>query len=260
MNCCPKRLHLLAIILVIIGWSAAYAQEQAALSDDEVKDRLSYIDTALRSAQPSARVWIYGWLAAYSTATVVQEGLAIAHWNDVKPADDSPDAPLVRDRAFAQDMLVSGATTALGVVGLLIDPFLPATSYNTLRSLPENTAEERRAKLDRAEEILRQCARRETDGRGLLTHALNLGVNAAAGLTTVLAFDRPWTDGLVTFAIGEAVSLLDIFTQPRRAVRDWQNYEAKFQKKDEASLPEARSKTQWSVSLFPGGVGLVLRF
>jgi len=250
----------LAIILVIIGLRTAYAQEQAALSDDEVKERLSFIENALRSTQPAARVWFYGWLAAYSTATVVQEGLAIAHWNDVKPADDSPDAPLVRDRAFAQDMLVGGATTALGVVGLLLDPFLPAMSYNTLRSLPETTAEERRAKLERAEEILRRCAQREKDGRGLLTHALNLGVNTAAGLATVLAFDRPWTDGLVTFAVGEAVSLLNIFTQPRRSLRAWDRYEAKRLGKQEASLPEAFSKTLWAISLFPGGISLKLQF
>ena len=61
-----------------------------------------------------------------------------------------------------------------------------------------------------------------------MTHLLNVGVNAAAGVVTVVAFDRPAADGLVTFAIGEAISLLTIFTQPMRAARDLKKYEAGY--------------------------------
>jgi len=245
----------LALILFFIG--GAYAQPSTSISDDQAAERLGVIQKALDSGQPRARTWWYGWMGAYAAGTAVQWGLSIGHWNDVKPADDSPGAPMVHDRAFAQDMLVGGATTALGVVGLLIDPFVPAFGPNRLKSMPEGTPQDRRAKLEQAEELLRQCARREKEGQGWATHALNLGVNAAAGIVTAAAFKRPWTDGLITFALGEAVSLAGIFTQPRRAIRDWHNYEVQYLGKP-GDVQPAPSESRWSFGVFPGGFNLRL--
>jgi hypothetical protein len=249
----------LAFFVVLFSLSTAYAQETAALSDEQVKERLGYIENALRSAQPRARTWWYGWIAGYSAGAVVQGGLAIAHWNDVKSDENSPNAPRVRDRRFAEDMLVGSATLALGVGGLLIDPFLPATSAKKLRLIPEATPEERRSKLLQAEELLRRCARREKDGRGWGTHLLNMGANAAAGLVTTLVFDRKWYDGLITFAVGETVSLSNILTQPRRAIRDLENYEAGSFKRQEAFFYEP-PRHQWEFALSPGGFSVAFRF
>jgi hypothetical protein len=249
----------LAFFVALFSLSTAYAQETAALSDEQVKERLGFIENALRSAQPRARTWWYGWIAGYSTGAIVQGSLAIAHWNDVKSDKNSPNAPKVRDRRFAEDMLVGSATLALGVGGLLIDPFLPATSAKKLRLIPEATPEERRSKLLQAEELLRRCARREKDGRGWGTHLLNIGANAAAGLVTTLAFHRKWYDGLITFAAGETVSLVNIFTQPRRAIRDLENYEAGSFKRQEAFFYEP-PRRQWEISFSPGGFSVAFRF
>jgi hypothetical protein len=249
----------LAFFVALFSLSAAYAQETAALSDEQVKERLGYIENALRSAQPRARTWWYGWIAGYSAGAIVQGSLAIAHWNDVKPDKNSPNAPKVRDRRFAEDMLVGSATLALGVGGLLIDPFLPATSAKKLRLIPEATPEERRSKLLQAEELLRRCARREKNGRGWGTHLLNIGANAAAGLVTTLAFHRKWYEGLITFAAGETVSLVNIYTQPRRAIRDLENYEAGSFKRQEAFFYEP-PRRQWEIGLSPGGVSIAFRF
>jgi hypothetical protein len=182
-------------------------------------------------------------------------GLAAGHWDDTKP--DPATGLEVADREFAEDMLVGSATFALGVAGLLIDPFVPAYGPNRLRAMPEETPEERRLKLEKAEALLRECARRERDGRGWVTHLLNLGVNAAAGLVTVWAFDRPWSDGLLTFATGEAVSLLNIFSQPRRAMRDLNNYEVKYLEKRGAYLDPGRN---WGIQTSPRPGGFSLRF
>jgi hypothetical protein len=223
-----KRFYCPIVILALVlsGGAGAWAQERTTPADDEVQARLGFIESALRSAQPRARTWWYGWIAGYSVGTVASWGLAKAHWNDVKIEGTAPNARTVRDREFAEDMLVGGATFALGVGGLLFSPFTPASAAAKLGRLPEGTPDNRRIKLLRAEELLRRCAKREKEGRGWVTHLLNIGVNAAAGVVTAAAFDRPWTDGLVTFAVGESVSLLNIFTQPRRAIRDLEAYEA----------------------------------
>jgi hypothetical protein len=253
-----RRWLFVALSLSLVSSAWTFPQGLSAISDQEVKDRLSFVENALRSAQPRARTWWYGWIAGYSAGAVVQIGLAAAHWNDVK-AEGTGVPRRVHDRGFAQDMLVGGVTCALGAGNLLINPFSSASAAEKLRSLPEGTPEERRAKLERAEELLRECARRAKEGRGWLNHALNLGANVAAGLVTSLAFHRRWTDGLLTFATNEAVSLLNIYTQPTRAVRDLNAYEAKYPGMQPSGLKE-RSGCRFSIGLYPGSLAVSARF
>jgi hypothetical protein len=237
-----------ALVLMGVLSGGALAQQTADLSDEQVKDRLGFLESTLVSAQPRAKLWWYGWIAGYSAGALVQGTLAAANWD--KKGDD---------RDFAEDMLVGGATCALGAGGLLISPFVPAYGPSGLRSMPEGTPEERRAKLLRAEELMRESARREKEGRGWLTHGLNLGVNVAAGLVTVLVFDRPWSEGLLTLAISESVSLLNIFSQPRRAQRDLKNYEIRYLGKP-GSYREGAAEPTWYFSVHPGGISFGMRF
>jgi hypothetical protein len=251
-----KSFALIVLVILLANLTAAYAQE-AALSDEQVKERLGFITNALNAGQPGAKRWWYGWIAAYSAGAVTMGVLAATNWNE---PDLQTFAPVPEpDRGFAQDMLVGGATFALGVAGLLIDPFVPATAARKLAPLPETTTMERLEKLRRAEELLRQCARREKGGRSLKTHLLNAGVNAAAGVVTAAAFKRPWTDGLITFATGEAISLLNIFSQPMRATRDLKKYEAGDPGNSRASIT-ARPERRWSLGVWPGGLSFRLQF
>jgi len=232
-----KSFASIVLVILLANLSVAYAQE-ASPSDEQVKARLAFITGAFDAGQPRAKTWWYGWIAGYSVGAVAMGVLAATNWNE--PVIETF-APVPKpDRSFAQDMLVGSATFAIGVVGLVIDPFVPATAGRKLRPLPEGTSTERLAKLRRAEELLRQCARREKDGRSLKTHLMNAGVNAAAGVVTAAAFKRPWTDGLITFAAGEAVSLLNIFSQPMRATRDLKKYESGDLGNSGVSTPERR--------------------
>lgn len=242
-----KKCSCPVLFIMFISLSATYAQETTALSDEQVKERLSFIENALHSAQPRARAWWYGWIGGYSAGAIIQGGLSAANWNKKDKKD------------FAEDMLVGSATCALGVGGLLIDPFIPAYASRRLRPIPESTPEERRAKLLKAEELLRECALREKEGQGWLTHLLNLGANIAGGLVTVYAYDRPWSEGLVTFAISESVSLLNIYTQPRRAIRDLNNYEIKYQ--GGKGIPiTGPGEGHWIFSVCPSGFTVLIQF
>lgn len=253
-----KRLASIVILLLAVNAVMAYAQE-ASLTDEQVQQRLAFITKALHDGQPAAQRWWYGWIAGYSAGAATMGILAATGWKTQPDAGLLAALPAEVDNSSAQDMLVGGATFALGVVGLVMDPFTPATAAKTLAAVPEATAQDRRAKLQRAEELLHRCAKRERSGRGLTTHLLNAGVNAAAGVVTIVAFDRPATDGLITFAVGEAVSLLNIFTQPMRATRDLKSYEAGLAGK---GLPSAaaRPEAQWSLGFWPGGVSFRLSF
>ncbi len=247
-----RRFSAVVSLVVMASFGAARAQEAAALSDEQVKERLAFITDALKAGQPRARTWWYGWMAASAAATGVQAGLAAAHWKDTKVVD----GVTVRDRGFAEDMLMGGVTTGLAFGYFVIDPLHAATAWGKLSRLPEGTPEERLAKLRRAEASLRECAGRERGGRSLGTHILNIAVNGAAGLTTCLAFHRPWYDGVLTFAEGEAVSLFYIFTQPTRAERDLKEYEARYKGKAGTLSAAGASDRHLVFGFWPGGVSL----
>ena len=246
---------VVALVLQLVPSGIARAQETSTLPDEQVKGRLNYIEGVLKAGQPRAGTWYYGWIAAYSVGAVAGGFLAASHWTDTKVEGGET----VRDREFAEGMLVGGSTFLLGVVALVIDPFTPATAPKKLGKLPEGSAEERQAKLRQAEELLRKCARREMSGRSLTTQLLNVGANAVAALVTKSVFHQSWSNTLITFATGEAVSLLNIYTQPMRATRDLKDYEAKYLgQKGAPGL--ALQDRKWTLSAWPGGLTFRLEF
>jgi hypothetical protein len=251
----------MVVVVMAVGCiaSGAFAQK-AQLNDAQVKERLTYIENALYNAQPGAQAWWGTWISLYGSAVAVQGGLAGAHWNDWKyEIKHHVYMRKIRNRSFAEDMLVGGCTATIAVGGKLIFPFKPAYLPNRLRSMPGETPAERLDKLARAEDILRACAQTEVDGWGWLTHVLNIVVNAGAGLTTVLAFHRPWTDGLITFAEGEAISLVDVFSQPRRAIKDLKDYEAKYGRGEKGGANDPYDNEIF-FSLYETGVGVGMKF
>ena len=261
MKCFYVSLFFLtAMMFAVIHPAFAQKQPAPALPNDvQVKERLSYIENALYSAQPGAQAWWYGRISVYTAGTVVQESLAAVHWNDWKHEHHPLYTRKVRNRGFAEDMLVGGLTTAFGVGGQLVFPFKPAYLPDRLRAMPGGTPGERLAKLAAAEDILKQCAETEEEGWGWLTHVLNLAVNIGAGATTVFAFHRPWTDGLISFGAGEAVSLLNIFTQPRRSMRALKDYDAKYRGNQKAAVCDPY-ENEIFVNLSPGGIMVGIKF
>ena len=236
-----------AFLLQILAPGPALAQ-QAALSDGQVSERLAFIDGVLKAGQPRAGTWYYGWIGTFSAGALITGVLAGSHWYDTK-VEGSRTVP---DQEFAKGMLVAGASFALGAGVLLIYPFLPAHAPGRLKTVPEGTPDERRAKLEQAEKLLRDCARSERWGRSLTMHLLNIGGNVAGALLTKAALRQTWNDAAVNFITGEAVSLVSIYSQPMQATRDLENYEAGYLGKGGTSGP-ARPERKWSLSVGPGG-------
>ena len=242
---------MVAVFLLSVVSGSLLRAQGVTLSDDQVKERLAYLENVLKAGQPRAETWFYGWLGAYSVGGIAGGILAGTQWADKKIENGET----VPDRESAESMLVSGATFVLGIGSMIVDPFEPALGPDELPRLPENSQEERRSKLERAEKMLRDCAQRERRGRSLTTHLLNIGANAAGAVVIKAAFRQSWGSALVNFASSEAVSLLTIFTQPTRAVRDLQDYEAKFQGGKGAEMP-APAEHRWSLGVGPGGLTL----
>ncbi len=219
------------------------AQQTAAqLPDEQIKERLSYIERVLERGEHNAELWWYGWLIGYSSATAGQ--MAVYGTSDEKHTK--------------QDMALGAATTLLGAVGQLIDPMVPGYAPDRLDKMPENTPEERRLKLIQAEDLLRRSALREKNGRSWKTHALTAAVNLGGGLVVWLGFKRSVWEGLANAALNTLVTEIQIFTQPTRAIKDYENYLNKYQAGEKPGLSQQRYTC--FVGLYPGGVRLSIAF
>lgn len=237
-----KRTALTLFCLVLLHVSAqSLMAQQAPLSDAEVTERINYIQGVLDQGQTAANVWWYGWLGGYGLLTAGQ--LGVCHFAD--------------DKELRQDMIIGSVTTVIGMFGVIIDDMEPGFLPDRLRVMPGDTPEQRRAKLAAAERYLRECAQREIDGWAWYNHVLAFLVNAGAGLVTWLCFDRPFTDGLINFAIGQVISEIQIFTQPRRAISDLRAYEERY---NTAVQARAQAETEWFVTIIPGGVAVGFRY
>jgi hypothetical protein len=235
-----KAASVFAILL--LGATKLAAQGARELGDAEVANRLAYIQNSLDGGRKPADLWWYGWLVGYSAATAGQ--LAAYSRSD--------------DEKQRQDTLVGAVTTALGAGGVLIFPLEAGRYAARLRAMPGDTPEARRVKLAAAQSYLRKAAAQEELGRSFQTQAIATAVNLAAGLTIWLHYNRPAKDGLITFAIGQIIPEVQIFSQPMRAVRDLRRYE---QRSDFGAVGMAgEPRRTWYVSVAPAGFVVGCRF
>jgi hypothetical protein len=187
--------------------------------------------TALKDMAGAERWW-YGWLAGYSAATVGQG--VIWFTSD--------------DKTLRQDMALGAATTFLGAMGQLITPVKPKSSdYPTYR---EYASGEKSFSPDQADALLKALAAREKEGRSWKTHAIAGVVNLGSGLITWLGYKRTFLDGLENFAINTAITEAQIWTQPMKAVRQYEKY---LRTGGPGAEPmTARREGEWSWSIYPG--------
>ncbi|MBN2415453.1 hypothetical protein JXO52_06410 [bacterium] len=235
METVRSRIYSAAVILVFI---CLYGSVRAQVEDALVSERLQAITTMLQSDKPGADRWWYGWLIGYGAATAAQGAIGLSS----------------DEKTVQQDMGLGAATTLLGTAGQLLMPLVPAAALKKVAAMPESTPAEREAKLAAAERALEEFARREKSGKSWQTHALSTGVNLASGLVVWLGFKRSLEEGLIYFALNEAVTEIQIWTQPTRAVRDWERYRAQYA--PDARLGYGKPPAYWAVTTGPGRLGV----
>jgi hypothetical protein len=155
-------------------------------------------------------------------------------------------------------MALGAATTFLGAMGQIVEPMTPGSAPDKLAVVSENTPDERKAKLAQAESLLRECAQREKDGRSWKTHVLTGAVNAAGGLVVWLGFKRSFWEGAANFALNTAVTEIQIWSQPTRAIEDYQDYLRQCQSGGTVQIH--KSGKFLSLNAGPVGFGIRLSF
>ncbi len=196
---------------------------------------------ALKDKQ-NAQIWWYGWLGGYSAATAGQVIVASTTENLIT----------------RQDMILGAGTTFLGALGQLIMPLGPRDAFSDYPTVKEYVSGDHPMSPEETMELLKILSVREKEGRSWKTHAIAGAVNLSSGLITWLGFRRTVWDGLANFALNTAVTEAQIWTQPTRAIKNYEKYLLEYQ--SEAGLPPLKPESEWSVGVFPGGIAIKVVF
>jgi hypothetical protein len=215
---------------------------QTGIPDSLVSERIAYIQNILDQGKPKANLWWNGWLIGYSGATVAQGIILLTN----------------NEKSTRQDMVVGAATTFLGAIGQLVTPMVPGSAPDRLAKMPGENPEERLKKLFSAENLLKTSALREKNGRSWKAHAVAGVLNISSGLITWLGFRRTVWAGVGNFALNTAITEAQIWTQPTKAVKDYQSYCRKYKP---GETPDAfKPEINWFVGIYPGGLSIKMLF
>lgn len=236
-----KKSRSLSLVLIII-FLVSTIRAQEILPDSLVRQRLEVIQKMLDHSRSNDNVWWYSWLIGYGTATLAQGTVC-----------------LVSDKlATRQDMALGAISTILGMGSQIISPIKPGHALADLKLLPEETPEENIVKLQEAERLLEECAKREKEGRSWKTHTLDGAINLGFGLVVWLGFQRTCLDGIENFVLNSAICEAQILTQPTQAIKNYNLYCRQY--KPDQTLSYSEPQITWSFVMVPGGIGIRLLF
>jgi hypothetical protein len=234
------RKSMLCLIALFLTATLIHSQASADDPNDtmigtDISQQIRWIQSSLDAGGASAKRWQYGWSTAYGGLTYLFAGQAHTL--------DEPDESEER-----HDAVVNAAASFAGLAGTLAFPMKTHTAAQTLNAMPEATEAQKLAKLQQAETLLRESARREALGRSWQAHAFGAAVSALAGVAVACDEGRGG-DGLVMFATNLLVSEIQIFTTPTRASEDWRRY----QQERPGKTAKSKSKSRFFISVFPRG-------
>ena len=215
---------------------------QDEVADSVTDKRIQDIQLTALQDLKNAQIWWYGWLGGYSAATAGQVIVAAS----------------TESLATRQDMILGAGTTFLGALGQLIMPLGPRNVLSGYPSVKQYMSGDQPVSPEEAMELLKILAAREKEGRSWKTHAIAGAVNLGSGLITWLGFKRTVWDGVANFALNTVVTEAQIWTQPKRAIKNYERYLRESQQ--EAGMAPLKPESEWTVSVFPGGIAIRLDF
>lgn len=234
----------LAFFIFLLLFQCTLVSAQVKLSDSLVKERIRSIEKMLNEGKANANRWWYGWLIGYSTLSIAQGAGYFL----------SDDADTRMDWAFGS------LSTLVGVATQAFIPMTPGYAPDHLARIPENSSDDALKKLSIAEDLLKCSALREKKGRSWRLHALYGIINVGGGLISVVAFKQPFWGEFTTFAVNTVISEAQIWTQPTRAVKDYESYCKKYKPGESLEAFKSRPRPEWHVGAYPGGVVVTLAF
>lgn len=231
-----------SIFLILLVFQSLSLLAQNSIPDSLIHERIVEIQNKMNRSRPGINTWWYGWLGAYSAATIGQGAVYFAS----------------NDKATKQDMALGAATTFLGAAFQLFTPLSVDNDIKILKQLPDSSKSDQLNKLAVAEKLFEKVAIAEKTGRSWQIHVLNTTVNLGSGLITWLVFKRSVWDGVGNFVLNSVVTEAQIWTQPTRFMKDYEEYCRKYN--SDLSPLANKIQPEYFVSAYPGGVALRIVF
>ncbi len=198
--------------------------------------RLAFIEERLNAGRTSARYWQYGW-SGFFAANMAAQGYMTFNSND---GDN-------------QAKYAVGAVKSAAALALMLFRSLPATEGAApLEDMPTGTPDQKEARLTAAEDLLRTNAARAGERTSWTRHLTAVGIHLI-GSTTIAAIGDV-QDAAVSNFTGIAISQVHIWSQPRRAIDDLNDYERAFPD------PPSDETVSWELTPIQGGLGVTFRF
>lgn len=206
------------IVIILTVFSIAQAQDNQALNDEEIEVRLRFLNTRLQELKKPSSYWQYGWSGFYGVSGAAQLYKAI----DENDSDDEV------------KYFVGAAKSAGALAMQLLKPLPVVEGMSAYEQMPSETREQKLARLEQAESLLRREAIRADSRYTLKPHMLTVGVNLV-GAAVIAAFGDS-DDALESAALGIAIGQAAIWTQPSASIKHWDSYHQKFNGADKKAL------------------------
>lgn len=227
---------------VPFGQDSAETKMEDSITNESLIERLNYLEKVLYHNECKASQWWKTWTVVYGVATVGQGTVAV----------------VLNDKSTRQDMILGAGTTTLGVLSQLVTPVSSGFKAIGPDSVASLTLSAKQRLLKEDEALLQKQADIAKAGKSWQTHALSGAVNLASGLITWIGFKRPFSEGVLNFALNTVVTEVQIWTQPVWAQRNYKK--VRWNLHEEGFRTNSDRIPEWYGCTGPTGVCVGLRF
>lgn len=208
-----NKIAFLTLVILSIFYIEGFAAEpnshlnDTQLSDQEIRERIKWIEARFKLGDIHAKTWQYGWTTAFSSSILLRS-YTLGFGDNANERFDAG---------------VGIFTSTSGLLSVLLKPLPSAQASLTLHAMPIATPEQRVDKLRKAEQLLEASAMEVERRRGWKIQSVFLLEQLVAGLAIGVIDNRP-LDGLKFAGIGLLASELFTFTVPTKSAGDWKSY------------------------------------
>jgi hypothetical protein len=215
-----------------------------SLSEEEIAERMMFIEGRLDAERRHARRWNRGWLGVFGTGAVLQ----------------SVRAGLADDHGARADYIVAAVKALGGSAQAVLRPLRAAHGADALREMPDQTRAQRLRAVARAEQLLRADAKRARERRSWKRHLISVAVNVTGGLIIWQGAKEP-KRGAISAGLGIAVGGMHAWSQPESAIDDLREYEQRIASGGHSFRRlSAQRQVQVQFEIQPGGAGIRVTF
>lgn len=225
------RLAFATLLLLV---APAFAADYEQLSDEEIDQRLTYLNQSFDQIEAPSNYWHYGWTGFYAVSAVAQAA---------KAADES-------DNDDSTKLWVGAIKSTGGLAMMLLKPLPIVHGRDQFEAMPNATRSQKIDRLKKAEQLLRHSAWRANERYTWKPHAITIGANIIGALAITAFGDS--SDALSSSALGIAIGEAAIWTQPSAAEQEWKGYQSRFK--------GSQTAYQWHIRPTYNGVQFELRF